>query len=103
MRNKLSLNVLKILSLGLGVAVVLAGCTEVRQVAEGVAGEVGGGHAAGAVRGGSTLVSGLSAIGHQQERSMWPALALQCVARYTGVSDQPELTRYGSLLGRAVA
>jgi len=103
MRNKLSLNVLKILSLGLGVAVVLAGCTEVRQVAEGVAGQVGGGHAAGAVRGGSTLVSGLLPIGYEEERSIGAALALQVLARYTGVYDQPELTRYVNLVGRAVA
>lgn len=103
MRNKPSLTMLRRLSLGLVVAVTLAGCAQVQQAAEGVARQVGGERAAGAVRGGATLVSGLLPIGYEEEQSIGAALALQVLARYNGMYDQPALTRYVNLVGRAVA
>ena len=82
---------------------LLVGCAEVRQVTEGVARQAGGERAAGIVRGASTAVSGLLPIGYEEEQSIGAALALQVLARYHGMYDQPELTRYVNLVGRAVA
>ena len=90
-------------TLGLVTVGVLAGCAEMQQVAEGVARGVGGEQAAGLVRGGSTLVSGLLPIGYEEEQSIGASLALQVLARYNGVYDQPELTQYVNLVGRGVA
>jgi len=103
MRGNASLTVLRRLSVGLVVAVTLVGCAEVQQAAEGVARQVGGERMAGAVRGGATLVSGVLPIGYEEEQSIGAALALQVLARYNGVYDQPALTRYVNLVGRAVA
>src|SRR2546425_5139952 len=55
------------------------------------------------IHGGGTLLSGLLPIGYEEEQSIGAAIALQVVARYGGVYDQPELTRYVNLVGRAVA
>lgn len=103
MPNKLARSIVSLLASGLVVAGVLTGCTEFQQVAEGVARQTGGERAAGLVRGGSSLASGLLPIGFEEEQSIGAALALQVLARYNGVYDQPELTRYVNLVGRAVA
>lgn len=103
MRNKPMLGRLAALVLGLVIVGILMGCAQMQHVAESVAREVGGERAAGVVRGGSTLVSGLLPIGYEEERSMGAALALQVLARYNGAFDQPGLTRYVNLVGRAVA
>src|SRR2546427_2101348 len=55
------------------------------------------------IHGGGTLLSGLLPISYEEEQSIGAAIALQVVARYGGVYDQPELTRYVNLVGRAVA
>ena len=80
-----------------------SGCAEMQQVAETVAYSAGGERAAKMVHGGGTFVSGLLPIGYEEERSIGAAIALQVLARYDGVSDQPALTRYVNLVGRAVA
>ena len=103
MRNKLLLRRLAGLSLGLVVAGILMGCAQMQVVAEDVARRAGGERAAGVVRGGSTLVSGLLPIGYEEERSIGAALALQVLARYNGTYDDPSLTRYVNLVGQAVA
>ncbi|MEK7268460.1 MAG: M48 family metalloprotease, partial [Nitrospirota bacterium] len=50
-----------------------------------------------------TLVSGLLPIGYEEEQSIGQAIALQVIARYGGVSEQGDLTRYVNLVGRTVA
>ncbi len=55
------------------------------------------------IHGGGTLLSGLLPISYEEEQSIGAAIALQVIARYGGVYDQPELTRYVNLVGRAVA
>src|SRR5262249_41334145 len=101
MHSKPAFNTLQILALG--VVVLLAGCAQVQQVAEGVVRTAGGERAAGIAHGASTAASGLLPIGEEEERSIGAALALQVLARFNGVYDQPALTRYVSLVGRAVA
>lgn len=90
-------------TLGLWLAVILAGCAQMQQVTEEVARGFGGESAAGLVRGGSTMAGGLLPIGYEEEQSIGAALALQVLARYNGVYDRPELTRYVNLVGQAVA
>lgn len=81
----------------------LPGCAELQQVAEGAARQSGNEQLARAIRGGGTLISGLLPIGYEEEQSIGQAIALQVIARYGGLSERPELTRYVNLVGRAVA
>jgi len=81
----------------------LGGCAEMTRAAEDAARRSGDERMARAIRGGATLVSGLLPIGYEEESSIGQAISLQVVARYGGVSDQSDLTRYVNLVGRAVA
>lgn len=81
----------------------LAGCAEIQQAAEGAARSSGNERLAKTIHGGGTLIGGLLPIGYEEEQTLGQAIALQVVARYGGVYDQPELTRYVNLVGRAVA
>ena len=95
-------------SIGLGltlaaVAVAWSGCAELQQVAEEHARRSGDKRLAHVIHGSGTLVSGLLPISYEEEQSSGAAIALQVVARYGGLYDQPELTRYVNLVGRAVA
>ncbi len=81
----------------------VAGCAELQQVAEGAARVSGNEQLARMIHGGGTLVSGLLPIGYEEEQSIGQAIALQVIARYGGVSEQGDLTRYVNLVGRAVA
>ncbi len=65
--------------------------------------QAGGERAAGVVRGAGTAMSGLLPISYDEEKVIGEALALQVLARYHGVYDKPQLTRYVNLVGRAVA
>ena len=80
-----------------------AGCAELQQVAEGAARVSGNEQLARMIHGGGTLVSGLLPIGYEEEQSIGQAIALQVIARYGGVSEQGDLTRYVNLVGRTVA
>lgn len=102
MPNKLSDRVMSLLVTSALVSAV-AGCAELQQVAEGAARMTGNEQLARVVHGGGTLVSGLLPIGYEEEQSIGQAIALQVVARYGGVSEQADLTRYLNLVGRAVA
>lgn len=82
---------------------VWVGCAEVQQIAEEHARRSGDERLAKIIHGGGTLIAGLLPIGYDEEQSLGAAVALQVVARYGGVYDQPELTRYVNLVGRAVA
>lgn len=79
------------------------GCAEVQQIAEEHARRSGDERLAKIIHGGGTLIAGLLPIGYDEEQSLGAAIALQVVARHGGVYDQPELTRYVNLVGRAVA
>ncbi len=79
------------------------GCAEVQRAAEDAARRSGDERLAKVIHGGGTLVSGLMPIGYEEERSIGAAIALQVIARYGGVYDQPDLTRYVNLVGHAVA
>ena len=81
----------------------LTGCAELQQVAENVARQSGDERMARAIHGTGTLIGGLLPIGYEEEASIGQSIALQVVARYGGAYDQPELTRYVTLVGRAVA
>jgi len=81
----------------------LGGCAEMTRAAEDAARRSGDERMGRAIRGGATLISGLLPIGYEEESSIGQAISLQVVARYGGVSDQPDLTRYVNLVGRAVA
>lgn len=81
----------------------LTGCAEIQQVAEGAARNSGNERLAKTIRGGGTLIGGLLPIGYEEEQTIGQAIALQVVARYGGVYDQPALTRYVNLVGRSVA
>ncbi len=80
-----------------------SGCAEVQQIAEEHARRSGDERLAKIIHGSGTLVSGLLPISYEEEQSIGAAIALQVVARYGGVYNQPELTRYVNLVGRAVA
>ena len=56
---------------------------------------------AGAIHGVGNVVGSLFPIGYEEESSIGQAMALQVVARYGGVVDQPELVRYVNLVARA--
>lgn len=95
-------------SLGLLLALATAagawsGCAEVQRVAEKAARQSGNERLAHVIHGTGTLVGGLLPISYEEEQSIGAAIALQVVARYGGVYDQPELTRYVNMVGRAVA
>lgn len=81
----------------------LGACAEMQRAAEDAARRSGDERMARAIHGGGTLISGLLPIGYEEESSIGQAIALQVMARYGGVSDQPDLTRYVNLVGRAVA
>jgi len=81
----------------------LTGCAEIQQAAEGAARNSGNERLAKTIRGGGTLIGGLLPIGYDEEQTIGQAIALQVVARYGGVYDQPDLTRYVNLVGRSVA
>src|SRR5438093_4731023 len=81
----------------------LGACAEIERAAEDAARRSGDERLARTIHGGGTLISGLLPIGYEEESSIGQAIALQVVARYGGVSDQPDLTRYVNLVGRAVA
>lgn len=81
----------------------LAGCPEIQQAAENAARSSGNPRLAKTIHGGGNLIGGLLPIGYEEEQSIGQAIALQVIARYGGVYDQPDLTRYVNLVGRAVA
>lgn len=81
----------------------LAGCAELQQVAEETARQSGNERLAKSIRGGGNLIGGLLPIGYEEEQVIGQAIALQVIARYGGVYDQPGLTRYVNLVGRSVA
>jgi predicted Zn-dependent protease len=81
----------------------LTGCQEIQQVAEDAARGSGNERLAKTIRGGGNLIGGLLPIGYEEEQTIGQAMALQVIARYGGVYDQPALTRYVNLVGRAVA
>lgn len=99
MRNK----IIGTRALAFVVIVMVAGCAEVRQVAEDTAARSGDKRLATAIRGTGTLIGGLLPIGYEEEQSIGAAIALQVIARSGGLVEQPELTRYVNLVGRAVA
>jgi predicted Zn-dependent protease len=81
----------------------VAGCQTLQQVAEEAARATGDKRLVQTVQGGGTLIAGLLPIGYEEEQAIGQAMALQVVARYGGVYERPELTRYVTLVGRAVA
>jgi predicted Zn-dependent protease len=91
-----------LLNLGI-LCLALTSCAELQQVAEDAARRSGDPRLANVVRGTGTLVAGLLPIGYEEESSIGQAIALQVVARYGGVVDDPQLVRYVNLVGRAVA
>jgi predicted Zn-dependent protease len=82
---------------------LIAGCAEVQQAAEEHARRTGNPQLAQAIQGTGTLISGLLPIGAEEELSLGTSIALQVVARSGGIYEQPDLTRYVNLVGRAVA
>jgi len=102
MQNKLC-HRLVIFGLVLFSAGALTGCQDIQQIAEDTARATGGERLAKAVRGGGTVIAGLLPIGYEEEQTIGQAIALQVVARYGGVYDKPNLTRYVNLVGRSVA
>jgi predicted Zn-dependent protease len=93
------------LTLGLSLATfaIWSGCAEIQQIAEEHARQSGDERLAKIIHGSGTLVSGLLPISYEEEQSIGAAIALQVISRYGGVYDQPDLTRYVNLVGRAVA
>jgi len=81
----------------------LTGCQEIQRVAEDAARRSGDPRLANTIRGGANLIGGLLPIGYEEEQAIGQAIALQVVARYGGVYDRPDLTRYVNLVGRSVA
>jgi predicted Zn-dependent protease len=82
---------------------ILTGCSDIQQVAEDTARHAGGERLAKTIRGGGNFIGGLLPIGYEEEQTLGQAIALQVIARYGGVYDKPDLTRYVNLVGRAVA
>jgi predicted Zn-dependent protease len=89
--------------LPLAMATVWVGCAEVQQIAEEQARRSGDERLAKIIHGGGTLIAGLLPISYDEEQSIGAAIALQVIARYGGVYDNPDVTRYVNLVGRAVA
>ncbi|MEK6526066.1 MAG: M48 family metalloprotease [Nitrospirota bacterium] len=102
MQNKIFDRIMSLLIASV-LAGAAAGCAELQQVAEGAARVSGNEQLARMIHGGGTLVSGLLPIGYEEEQSIGQAIALQVIARYGGVSEQGDLTRYVNLVGRTVA
>jgi len=94
-------------TIGLALALVMtgawSGCAEIQQIAEETARQSGDERLAHVIHGSGALVSGLLPISYEEEQSIGTSISLQVIARYGGVYDQPELTRYVNLVGRAVA
>ena len=84
-------------------SMTLGSCAEVQRAAEDVARKSGSPRLANTIHGASNVVGSLLPIGYEEEASIGQAMALQVVARYGGVVDQPELVRYVNLVGKAVA
>lgn len=84
-------------------ALSAAGCAEIQRAGEDIARQSGNPRLAGAIHGVGNVVGSLLPIGYEEEMSIGQAMALQVVARYGGVVDQPELVRYVNLVARAVA
>jgi predicted Zn-dependent protease len=82
---------------------LLTGCPELQRVAEHAARQSGDPRLARAIQGTGQLVAGLLPIGPEEEENIGQAMALQVIARYGGVYDNPELTRYVNLVGKSVA
>jgi predicted Zn-dependent protease len=85
------------------VVLMLSGCAEMQQAAENAARRSGDQRLAQQIHGAGSLVGGLLPISDEEEQSIGQAIALQVVARSGGVLDQPDVTRYVNLVGRAVA
>lgn len=85
------------------VLVTLTGCPEIQRVAEQAARQSGDERLARAIHGTGQVIAGLLPIGPEEEESIGQAIALQVIARYGGVYDNPDLTRYVNLVGRGVA
>jgi beta-barrel assembly-enhancing protease len=86
---------------------LLAGCTEMQQIAGEAARLSGQPGLATSLQKGGTMAqqagSALLPIGEEEERSIGASLALQVVTRYGGIYERPELTRYVNLVGQGVA
>jgi len=82
---------------------IFSACQEMQQIAEDAARASGGERLARMVKGGTNVIGGLLPIGYEEEQSIGQAIALQVIARYGGVYDRPDLTRYVNLVGRSVA
>jgi predicted Zn-dependent protease len=102
MQNKTSRGLLAA-GLALLSAVGLTGCQQIQQVAENAARGSGNERLAKTIHGGGNLIGGLLPIGYEEEHTIGQAMALQVIARYGGVYDQSDLTRYVNLVGRAMA
>jgi predicted Zn-dependent protease len=102
MQNRSSRGLL-VVGLALLTTTGLTGCAEIQKAAEGAARSSGNERLAKTIHGGGTLIGGLLPIGYEEEQTIGQAIALQVVARYGGVYDQPDLTRYVNLVGRSVA
>lgn len=102
MRSNSRIELIVGIPLGAGL-MLLAACAEVQQIAEEHARRSGNPQLAQAIQGTGTLISGLLPIGEEEEQSLGTSIALQVVARSGGLYEQPDLTRYVNLVGRAVA
>jgi predicted Zn-dependent protease len=79
------------------------GCAEVQQAAEDAARRSGNERLARGISGAAAVGSALIPLTYEEERAIGQAIALQVIARSNGLVQQPELTRYVNLVGRAVA
>jgi predicted Zn-dependent protease len=89
--------------LGGAVLLSMTGCPEMQRVAEQAARQSGDERLARAIQGTGHVIAGLLPIGPEEEENIGQAIALQVVARYGGVYDNPEVTRYVNLVGKSVA
>lgn len=89
--------------LGGAVLLSMTGCPEMQRVAEQAARQSGDERLARAIQGTGHIIAGLLPIGPEEEENIGQAIALQVVARYGGVYDNPEVTRYVNLVGKSVA
>ncbi len=102
MRNKRS-SIIPLFAPGLAALLSLGGCAELQRVAQEAARQSGDERLARAIQGTGSLIQGLLPIGYEEEQSIGQSIALQVIARYGGVYDSPELTRYVNLVGKGVA